>query len=62
MVVTWSGEESDNENEDMTANVVKALTVKNNVEKVTSDEEISDQEFVEADKPLYTKWTELCVV
>ena len=38
MVITWSDEEYDDENEDMTANVVKALTVKRNVEEDSSDE------------------------
>ena len=40
MVVTWSDEESEDEGEDITANVVKALTVKGNVEEDSSDEEI----------------------
>ena len=59
---TWSDGEYEDESEAMTANVVKALTVKSNVEEDSSDEEIYDQELAETYKLLYTKWTELCVV
>src|ERR1044072_5106949 len=62
MVVTWSDEDSEAESENETANVVKALMVKGDVEEDSSDEEISDQEQVETYKLLYTKWTELCDV
>src|ERR1044072_2060745 len=62
MVVTWFDGEFEDGSEDMTANVVKALTVKSNVEEDSSDEEISDQELAETYKLIYTMWTELCDV
>ena len=62
MVVTWSDDEIENENEDLTVNVVKALTVKNNVQETFSDGEITDHDLDETSKLLYTKWAELCVV
>src|ERR1044072_1625594 len=58
MVVTWSNDES----EDVTANVVKALAVRNTVECDSSDEEMTDEELAETYKLMYTKWKELCIV
>ena len=46
----------------MTANVVMALTVKNDVEGDSSDEEMTDEELAETYKLMYNKWKELCVV
>ena len=55
-------DDSDEESEDVTANVVKALTVRNEVECESSDEEMTDEEQAETYKLMYTKWNELCVV
>ena len=62
MVVTWSDDDSDDGSEDVTANVVKVLTVRNNVEYDSSDEEMTDEELTETYKLMYTKMKELCVV
>ena len=43
MVVTWSDDESEDDSEDVTANVVKALTVREDVEGNYSDEEMTDE-------------------
>ena len=61
-MVTWSDDDTDDESEDVTTNVVKALAVKNNVECDSSDEEMTDKELTETYKLMYTKWKERCVV
>ena len=62
MVVTWSDDDSNDDSEDLTANVVMALTVKNGVEGDSSDEEMSEEELAETYKLMYIKWKELCVI
>src|ERR1044072_8774839 len=53
MVVTWSDDDAYDESEDVTANVVKALAVRINVECDSSDEEMTDEEFAETYQLMY---------
>src|ERR1044072_7284405 len=67
MMATWSDDDSDDASEDMTANVVKALTVKivdekSNDGSESEGEEMSDEELAETYKLMYTKWKELCII
>jgi arsenate reductase-like glutaredoxin family protein len=61
MVVTWSDDDSEEENEDMTANMVKALTVQVTEEIDSSDEEMNDEELADTYKLMFTNWKEMCV-
>src|ERR1044072_7803549 len=61
MVVTWSDDDSEEENEDMTANMVKALTVKVTEEIDSSNEEMNDEELADTYKLMFTNWKEMCV-
>ena len=61
MVVTWSDDDSEEDNEDVTANIVKALTVRATEEEDSSYEEMNDEELAETYKLMFTNWKELCV-
>ena len=61
-MVTWSDDDSDEEDEDVTANIVKALIVKASVESDSSDDEMLEEELAETYKLMFNKWKELCIV
>ena len=62
MVVTWSDDDSEDEGEDVTANVVKTFTVKQDVEGNSSDEKMTDEDLADTYKLMHTKWKEFCVI
>ena len=58
MITTWSDEDSNDDRDDVKANVVTSL--KDWKEEDFSDEEISKEELVEINKFLYEKMKESC--
>src|ERR1044072_2927537 len=54
MAVTWSDDESEEENDDVTANIVKALNVRVTEDVDSSDEEMTDEELADTYKLMFT--------
>src|ERR1044072_8731736 len=62
MAVTWFDDDSEEDNEGETANIVKALTVQvDATEEDSSDEEMNDEELADTYKLMFTNWKEMCV-
>src|ERR1044072_9072205 len=61
MAVTWYDDESEEENDDVTANIVKSLTVRVTEDVGSSDEEMTDEELADTYKLMFTNWKEMCV-
>ena len=59
--MTWSYDDSEEDNEVMTANIVKALTVQVTEEVDSSDEEMNNEELADTYKLMFTNWKEMCV-